>query len=71
MKKILIIGVGLILLGVLATISSCEKDGDDDFVSCSNTCSSDQPYSNQNTSSCYETLSDCAAATGETCKNCN
>jgi len=71
MKKILIIGVGVILLGILATVFSCAKEGDDGYVSCSNTCSTDKPYSNQNTSSCYTSQTVCETATGEDCKNCN
>ena len=69
MKKLLIIGMGMMLLLGLAVMSSCEEDGE--YTSCSNTCSASAPYSNQNTSNCYSTLSECENATGGSCKNCN
>ena len=71
MKKLVIIGIGVMLLGFFALATSCEKEGDDGYVSCSNTCSATQPYSNANTSSCYATQSACETATGEDCKDCN
>jgi len=69
MKKLIIIGMGIVLLLSLAIMTSCEEDGA--YTSCSNTCSASAPYSNQNTSSCYSTLSDCENATGSSCTNCN
>ena len=71
MKKLVIIGIGILLLGTLIAISSCSKEDDGGFATCSNTCSADKPYSNATSASCFASQSECESETGNACKNCN
>ena len=70
MKKFFIILVGVLLLGSMAYLTSCEDDVE--YVSCDGTtCDDDNPYSNQHTSSCFSSESACEDDTGHSCKDCS
>ncbi len=68
---VLITGV-IILLFMSIYFTSCVDDKDEEFANCDGTtCDSSNPYSNQYTSSCYSSKSDCENATGHTCVICD
>lgn len=70
MRKIFIVLTGVLLIGTMIFLISCEKD--DELVTCGGTtCDSDAPYSNSHTSSCYTSASKCEDATGHDCKSCD
>ena len=70
MRKFFIVLVGVLLLGSMAYLTSCEDDFE--YVSCDGTtCSDDEPYSNQYTDSCFSSKSTCEDDTGHSCKDCS
>ena len=71
MNKFTIILLGVLLLGSMSYITGCVPEDDDDYASCDGTCDYKNPYSNQYTSSCYATKSDCENDTGSTCVDCS
>ncbi len=71
MNKFFIILVGVFLLGSMVYITSCVPESDDGYATCDGTCDYDSPYSNQYSSSCYESRSDCETETGNTCTDCS
>ena len=71
MNKIIIVLLGVLLLGSMIYITSCQPE-DSDYATCDGTvCDYSNPYSNQHTSSCYSTKSDCETDTGSTCTDCS
>ena len=71
-KKSIVILVGVAMILTLSQLSSCTEDDDSEYVSCgSGTCSSSEPYSNQYSTSCFASVSDCESSTGHSCKNCD
>lgn len=72
MSKLYIIILGVLLLGTMVYITGCAAEGDDGYITCDgNTCDVDHPYSNQDSNSCYASISDCESSTGKTCKDCS
>jgi len=70
MKKLLIVFTGILLLGSMVYLTSCEDDVE--YVSCAGTtCDDSNPYSNQHTSSCFDSKSECESDTGHDCKDCS
>ena len=71
MNKFIIILLGVLLLGTMAYMTSCATEGDSEYTTCDGSCSYDKPYSNQYSSSCYQSLSDCEIDSGHSCKDCS
>ena len=75
-KKFTVVIAGAAMIFGLSQLSSCSEDSSSsgsssEYITCDGTCSASNPYSNQYSSSCYSTLSDCQSSTGHSCKNCN
>jgi len=72
MNKLIIILLGVLLLGSMAYLTSCVPEDDDGYATCDGTvCDYSNPYSNQYSSSCYASKSDCETDTGNTCTDCS
>ena len=70
MRKFFIVLVGVLLLGSMAYLTSCEDDFE--YVSCDGiTCDDSNPYSNQYADECYSSESACEDDTGHSCKDCS
>lgn len=67
--KSLLIPLSLIFVfGLSGVLISCGDDDEPEAVC--NQCESDTPWSIPSSDTCYETLSECEAAEGESCQQC-
>ncbi len=71
MNKFIIILLGVLLLSSMVYITGCVAEEDDGYTSCDGTCDYDNPYSNQHTSNCYASKSECENDTGNSCSDCS
>ena len=70
MRRVFIISVGILLLGSMVYLTSCDIEVEQ--ISCgSMSCSDSSSYSNEYSNYCYETEGECEKNSGHPCRHCN